>query len=135
MHQWPHEPDAQGSGRDGQGCAISNHPVLAELRKVQLVREEHVTAVNGAGQTRSSNLEKAAAAESENLTGSVKAMQFDFSETGRIHAPTMVRSCRGGYASTLTPSNLASLLGAHDQLLLRVQPVDALRIHFPTFSP
>ena len=38
-------------------------------------------------------------------------------------------------ASALTAGDLAPLLGAHDQLLLRVQPVDALRIHFPTFPP
>src|SRR5205823_5501474 len=53
----------------------------------------------------------------------------------KIHAPTLVRSARGGDASTLAASHLAALLSAHDQLLLRVQPVDALRVHFPTFSP
>src|SRR4029077_19360791 len=39
----------------------------------------------------------------------------------KIHAPTLVRRRRDGYASTLTAGDLPPLLGAHNQLLLRVQ--------------
>jgi hypothetical protein len=53
----------------------------------------------GAKPAQNSNLEKAAAAENENLTGSVKAMQSDFAK----QAESMLQQWFGAVAVAMLP--------------------------------
>jgi len=52
----------------------------------------------------------------------------------QVHAPALIPARRPRRRQALSPGHLPPLLGAHDQLFLGIQPVDAFRIHFPALA-